>query len=100
MSDQPIHDSPNQRAHLLSGLGGIWAVSWRAFVYFPLALVISLVSMSFVCTLVTLPILAAVYISAGFYTWALGLLLLWFLVLGLWQWPRLGRFLRRLRSGF
>jgi hypothetical protein len=62
---------------------GIWALTWRSFVYIPIGVAIWTFLILRIVALVYLPILAFAYAILGLYSWAAGALALWLPVIWL-----------------
>ena len=72
-----------------SDLQGLWAVTWRAFVYLPLMLGMFVILLVHGMGLLMLPILAAACLWYGFWLWGLAMAAGWLLLFWSWRHFRL-----------
>lgn len=81
-----------------SDLAGLWAVAWRLFVYWPLALGVFLILLGHLAGLAMLPLLGAVWLWFGPWPDGLAAVAGWLLLLWSWRRFRLREYLQEAPS--
>jgi hypothetical protein len=75
-----------------TALTGIWAVTWRSFVYMPLGFLVFFLLLCAVIAVLFPPILGIGCLFLGFWWQGIALFAFWFLVLWAWRYFRVGCF--------